>query len=484
MKIKGKEVIYLGENELKQQDTSVQVNKRDEKLGTAPMGKLIAEMAIPAVAAQLINVLYNIVDRIYIGHIAGYGDMALTGVGVTFPILMIITAFSAFAGMGGTPLATIQLGKKNYDEAEKIMGNCVGMLLIFSAVLTLGFLIFKTPVLYAFGASDTTIVYAEQYISIYLIGTVFVQIAVGLNTFISGQGNAKIAMLSVLIGAVINIILDPILIFGFEMGVRGAALATIISQAISAIWVLKFLTSRKSVIKIRRKYIRLDKNTVKNVSALGISPFIMQSTESLVMIVLNSGLQKYGGDLYVGTMSIMTSIMQLIVIPTQGITQGIQPIMSYNYGAGKYDRVKGAIARMIAICLSATLLFAGIAVLAPGVYAQLFTSNKELIDLTCQVMPVYFLGITVFGIQMGCQTTFLSLGQAKVSLVIALLRKIILLIPLAVILPKYMGVMGIYRAEPIADFTSVTVSVILFIYTIKKVLYSSGKETKTNHTAS
>ena len=444
--------------------------KQDEKLGSAPLGKLIAEMAVPAVAAQIINVLYNIVDRIYIGHIHGYGDMALTGVGVTFPILMVISAFSAFAGMGGAPLASIQLGKKNYEGAEKILGNCVSLLLIFSVILTVVFSVFKTPVLYAFGASDTTIVYAEQYISIYLIGTIFVQFAVGLNTFISGQGNARTAMFSVLIGAVINIVLDPIFIFTFGMGVRGAALATIISQAVSAVWVIRFLTSKKSVIRIRRKHVRLSAKTVGSIAALGISPFIMQSTESLVMITLNSGLQKYGGDLYVGTMSIMTSIMQLIVIPVQGISQGVQPIMSYNFGAGKLKRVKGAFVRMAAVCLAATIVLAGLAVLKPVIYARVFTSNQELISLTCKVMPVYFLGITVFGIQMACQTTFLSLGQAKVSLVIALLRKIILLIPLAIILPKFMGVMGIYRAEPIADFTSVAVSALLFVVTAKKIL--------------
>ena len=444
--------------------------KQDEKLGSAPLGKLIAEMAVPAVAAQIINVLYNIVDRIYIGHIHGYGDMALTGVGVTFPILMVISAFSAFAGMGGAPLASIQLGKKNYEGAEKILGNCVSLLLIFSVILTVVFSVFKTPVLYAFGASDTTIVYAEQYISIYLIGTIFVQFAVGLNTFISGQGNARTAMFSVLIGAVINFVLDPIFIFTFGMGVRGAALATIISQAVSAVWVIRFLTSKKSVIRIRRKHVRLSAKTVGSIAALGISPFIMQSTESLVMITLNSGLQKYGGDLYVGTMSIMTSIMQLIVIPVQGISQGVQPIMSYNFGAGKLKRVKGAFVRMAAVCLAATIVLAGLAVLKPVIYARVFTSNQELISLTCKVMPVYFLGITVFGIQMACQTTFLSLGQAKVSLVIALLRKIILLIPLAIILPKFMGVMGIYRAEPIADFTSVAVSALLFVITAKKIL--------------
>ncbi|MCI6466421.1 MAG: MATE family efflux transporter [Faecalicatena sp.] len=449
--------------------------KQDEKLGSAPLGKLIIEMALPAVAAQIINVLYNIVDRIYIGHIHGYGDMALTGVGVTFPILMVISAFSAFAGMGGAPLASIQLGKKNYEKAEQILGNSVGMLLIFSVILTVVFSVFKNPILYAFGASDTTIVYASQYISIYLLGTIFVQFAVGLNTYISGQGNAKTAMLSVLIGAVTNIVLDPIFIFVFGMGVRGAALATIISQALSAVWVIRFLTSKKSVIRIRKKYVRLNAKTVGSIAALGVSPFIMQSTESLVMITLNSGLQKYGGDLYVGTMSIMSSIMQLIIVPVQGVSQGVQPIMSYNYGAGKLDRVKGTFIRVVSVCLAATIILAGIAITYPSIYAKVFTANTDLIELTCSVMPIYFLGITVFGIQMTCQSTFLALGEAKVSLIIALLRKVILLIPLAIILPKFMGVMGVYRAEPIADFSSVTITVILFIITAKKILRNEQK---------
>ena len=330
----------------------MQETTKDERLGSERLGKLMVSLAVPAVAAQLINVLYNIVDRIYIGHIQGYGDMALTGVGVTFPIIMLIAAFSAFAGMGGAPLASIQLGKHDYDRAELILGNSAGLLVIFSVVLTIGFSIFKTPVLYAFGASETTIQYAESYIGIYLLGTIFVQFAVGLNTFISGQGEARIAMLSVLIGAIINICLDPVFIFVFGMGVKGAALATIISQAVSAAWVIKFLTSKKSVIRLKAKNMRLKGDVVKHIGGLGISPFIMQSTESLVNITLNSGLQKYGGDLYVGTMSIMTSIMQLIVIPIQGITQGVQPIISYNYGAGNKSRVKGAIIRLIAVCFT------------------------------------------------------------------------------------------------------------------------------------
>lgn len=442
----------------------------EERLGTAPLGRLMVSMALPAVAAQVINVLYNIVDRIYIGHIEDYGQLALTGVGITAPILMLISAFSAFAGMGGAPLASIQLGKKNKEEAEKILGSSVAMLLLCSLILTIVFSVFKTPILYAFGASEHTIAYAEDYISIYLIGTIFVQLALGLNTYISAQGNAKTAMISVLIGAVTNIILDPIFIFGFKMGVKGAALATIISQAISALWVLRFLCSKRSVMRIRRKYISFKKAVVGKIMALGVSPFIMQSTESFVMITLNTGLQTYGGDLYVGTMSIMMSIMQLIVIPVQGIAQGCQPIMSYNYGAENYQRVKGVFARMVAACLLGTILLAGTAILKPEIFAGIFSNNEELVALTCKFMPIYFFGITIFGIQMACQTTFMALGQAKVSLFIALLRKVILLIPLAIVLPKFLGVKGVYIAEPVADIISVITTATLFIITVKKVL--------------
>lgn len=446
--------------------------KQEERLGSEPIGKLIVSMAVPSVAAQIINVLYNIIDRVYIGHIEGYGDMALTGVGVTFPILMLISAFSAFAGMGGAPLASIRMGRQEYDEAEDILGNSAGLLVLFAVMLTIVFSIFKTPILYAFGASENSITYAVDYIAVYLLGTIFVQIAVGLNTFISGQGQAKIAMLSVLIGAVLNILLDPVFIFVLHMGVRGAALATIISQAVSALWILHFLTSQKSVIRLRLRKMRLKPSLVGKIASLGISPFIMQSTESLVSITLNSGLQRYGGDLYVGTMSILSSVMQLIVIPMQGVSQGVQPIISYNYGAKNGKRVKEAFFKMLAICFLGTFLLAGIAVIAPEIYAGIFTSNQALVNLTCEVMPVYFLGITIFGIQNACQSTFLALGQAKVSLFIALLRKVILLIPLAIILPKFMGVMGIYRAEPIADVISVLITILLFTVTFKKILHN------------
>lgn len=449
-----------------------------ERLGTEPLGRLMVSLAVPAVAAQLINVLYNIVDRIYIGHIRGYGDIALTGVGVTFPIIMLISAFSAFAGMGGAPLASIELGKKDIRKAEQILGNSAGMIVLFSIVLTIGFSIFKTPVLYAFGASEVTIGYAKSYIGIYLVGTIFVQIAVGLNTFISGQGESKVAMLSVVIGALLNICLDPVLIFVLDMGVKGAALATVVSQAVSAAWVIRFLTSKRSSMKLKTEHMRLKKEIVVRIAGLGVSPFIMQSTESMVGITLNSGLQNYGGDLYVGTMSIMTSIMQLILIPVQGISQGVQPIISYCYGAGDKDRVKGTFTRLLISGLLGTLILGGVAVLAPGVYAGIFTSNEDLIRLTCQVMPVYFLGITIFGLQSACQSTFLALGQAKVSLFIALLRKVILLIPLAVIFPKFMGVMGVYRAEPVADVISVVTTCVLFVLTMRKVLRDMDNDQK------
>lgn len=442
----------------------------DDKLGTAPIGQLVFAMALPAVIAQLVNVLYNIVDRMYIGHIPEIGTKALTGLGICFPILMLISAFSAFVGSGGAPLASIQLGKGNRDEAEKILGNGVTMLLAFSVILTSGFMIFKEPLLYAFGASDETIVYALQYIGIYLCGTIFVQAAVGLNTFITCQGQAKIAMFSVLIGAIINIVLDPIFIFTFNMGVRGAALATVISQACSAIWVVYFLTSKKSSIRIKPHHLRPNWKIIGSVAALGVSPFVMQATESLITIVFNSGLQKYGGDLYVGSMTILQSVMQLFVLPVQGITMGTQPIISYNYGAKKFDRVKKTFKCSLAITFTVTCLCTLAAILFPTVFASMFTNQAELLDLIQKVMPIFMSGIWIFGIQMACQSAFMGMGQAKISLFLALLRKVILLIPLALILPKFFDVMGIYYAEPIADILAAVTTGTLFLLNFKKIL--------------
>lgn len=443
---------------------------REERLGTMPIPKLMFSLAIPSVIAQLINVLYNIVDRMYIGHIKEVGHIALTGVGITFPIIMIISAFSAFIGAGGAPLAAMSLGKNDRERADKILSNGTMVLLVFSVILTVFFMIFKRPLLYMFGASDQTIGYADAYITIYLAGTVFVQLALGLNSFISSQGQARTAMLSVLIGAVINIVLDPIFIFGLKMGVKGAALATIISQACSALWVVRFLCSKKSSMRIRVSSMRPDFQIIGSVMALGISPFIMQATESAITIVLNRGLQFYGGDLYVGSMTILQSVMQLIVIPIQGFTQGVQPIISYNFGAHKFDRVKKTYKLTILISFLISTAACICAVSIPEALAGIFTSDAELVALVGKVMPVFMAGIWIFGIQMGCQTTFMGLGQAKFSLILALLRKVILLIPLALILPKFQGVMGIYYAEPISDIISATTAGILLLCVGKKIV--------------
>ncbi len=443
----------------------------EERLAKAPIGPLMLKLAVPAVAAQVINMLYNIVDRIYIGHIPQVGDIALTGVGVTFPIIMLISAFAAFAGQGGAPLASIRLGAGDREGAEEILGNSTTMLLIAAVVLTAGFSIFKEPILYAFGASENTIGYAMDYIGIYLVGTVFVQLALGLNTFISAQGKALVAMLSVLIGAILNICLDPVFIFVLHMGVKGAALATILSQAVSAAWVVGFLLSRRSGLRIRRKNMALKGKVVGRVAGLGVAPFIMQSTESLVTVVLNTGMQTYGGDLYVGTITIMQSIMQMIVLPTQGITQGTQPIMSYNYGAGNYLRVRQTFKRLLTVTLTITCTAFVVVAFFPGMLARIFTPQPELIALVSRVMPIFFGGMWAFGAQLACQTTFMALGQARTSLFLALLRKVILLVPLAIILPRLTGsVMGIYVAEPIADILASATTLTLFLSRRKKLL--------------
>ncbi len=439
-------------------------------LGTEKIPKLMARLAVPSIIAQLINVLYNLVDRMYIGHIQDVGDVALTGLGVTFPIIMLISAFSAFVGAGGAPLASIAMGQGNKEKAEKILGNGTLMLIVFSAVLTIVFMIFKVPLLYLFGASENTIGYADQYITIYLIGTLFVQLSLGLNMFISSQGQAKVAMISVLVGAVTNIILDPILIFGFNMGVSGAAIATILSQAISAAWVIRFLISDKSVIRIKKKYMKPDRKIIMDTAALGVSPFIMQATESAIMIVLNRGLQIYGGDLYVGSMTILQSVMQLLVVPIQGLTQGVQPIISYNYGAAKFERVKKTVKTLLFAACTASTIGCLVCIFFPMIFAGIFTSKPELISLVGQVLPIYISGMWIFGVQMSCQTAFVGMGQAKISLFLALLRKVILLIPMAIILPRYFGVMGIYYSEPIADTISASTAGLIFLFNYKNIL--------------
>ena len=446
-------------------------HKSESALASAPVGRLMLKLAVPSVAAQFINLLYNIVDRIYIGHIPDIGSTALTGLGVTFPIITLISAFAAFAGQGGAPLASIRMGAGDHEGAERILGNSVTLLLAFSAVLTAVFLAIQRPVLMAFGASEATIGYAMDYISIYLLGTVFVQLALGLNTFITAQGRAMVAMCSVVIGAVMNIVLDPVFIFVFDMGVQGAAIATVLSQAVSALWVVGYLCSRRSGLRIRAANLRPRRKVIRQVAGLGMAPFIMQSTESLVTVVLNSGLQRYGGDLYVGTLTIIQSVMQMVTMPVQGITQGVQPIMSFNYGAGDYRRVQRTFQLLLRVTLTATTSAFLIVLLFPGALAMLFNDDRELVELVGRVMPIFFGGIWAFGAQMACQSAFMALGQAKTSLFLALLRKVILLVPLALLLPRLMGgVMGIYIAEPIADVLASATTLTLFLRQRKKLL--------------
>lgn len=443
---------------------------REERMAAQPIGKLMVSMTFPSILAQIINILYNIIDRIYIGHMEGVGANALTGVGVTFCITIFISAFAAFISNGAAPLAAIWLGKQDREHAEKILGNSVSFLFVCTAVLMILFYLFQKPLLYRFGASDATIGYAMDYLSIYLLGTIFVETALGLNAFIICQGQPKTAMISVLLGAVTNIILDPVFIFGLHLGVRGAAIATVISQALSAAWVMRFLLGSGSSLKIRRRFLKFDAKILGGIFSLGISPFIMSATESFISIVLNHGLQIYGGDLHVGSLTIMQSVMQLFAAPVSGFTQGMTPIISYNYGAKNFDRVRALYRRTIGICFAFMATAATTTMLFPRFYAGLFTTESELIELVGQVMPVFMAGMLVFGLQNGIQPSFLAMGQAKISLFIAVLRKIILLIPLAIILPYFVGVMGVYYAEPISDVLSAATASALFVLNSRKIL--------------
>lgn len=442
----------------------------ESRMGTERIGRLMVSMAVPSIIAQIINILYNIVDRIYIGHIPGVGAAALTGVGITFPIITLISAFSAFVGMGGAPLAAIWMGKGDRKHAEKILGSGACLLVIFTIVLMAVFYLFQKPFLYMFGASDATIGYSLDYMSIYLLGTLFVELALGLNPFIISQGRSRIAMISIVIGAVVNIALDPLFIFVFGWGVKGAAIATVLSQAVSAAWNVNFLMGKKSSLRLSFCNIRPDFRIMGQICSLGISPFIMRATESLISIVLNRGLQMYGGDLYVGSLTIMQSVLQLFSAPLTGFTQGVQPIISYNYGAGKFDRVKKLYRSMIAVSFTISFVANMTAMCFPALYASLFTNDEELIGLVSRVMPIFLFGMLFFGLQNGIQPTFLALGQAKISLFIAMFRKVILLVPLALVLPRFFGVMGIYYAEPVSDIISAATACILFALNIKKIL--------------
>lgn len=454
--------------------------KRENDLGRDPVGKLLLRLAVPTVTAQLVNALYNIVDRMYIGHIEGVGDLALTGLGICFPVIMFVSALSALVGMGGGSRAVVRMGSGDQEGANAILGSCATLLVILSVIFTLVFQGIKEPMLYLFGATDNTIGYALDYLTIYLWGTLFVELSLGLNFFITAQGFSTVGMATVLIGAVINIVLDPVFIFGFGMGVKGAALATITAQAVSAVWVVCFLLGKRTKLRLQRRFARLDWKVLTPVLALGVSPFIMQSTESLVNIAFNSSLKAYGGDPAVGAMTICSSIMQVFYLLFQGLSQGAQPIVGYNYGAGNLDRVKKAF-RLLFIC---ALTFSTLSCLAielfPGMFVAMFNDKPELVEIAVWTLRVYAAGMFMLGIQNSCQQTFVALGQAKISLFLALLRKIILLIPLIFILPHFIAnkVLAVFLAEPAADILAALTTGSLFFWRFPKLLRAREAELK------
>lgn len=448
---------------------------KEEKdfLGKKPVGRLLLQLALPTVAAQVINMLYNIVDRIYIGHIPEVGTLALTGVGVCMPLIMIVTAFAAFVGYGGAPRASIFMGKGDDQSAEKTLGNCFVIQIMISAVLTAALLLWNRDFLMAFGASENTIEYGVSYMNIYAIGTLFVQLTLGMNAFITAQGFAKTGMLSVLIGAVANILLDPLFIFGFEMGVQGAALATILSQAMSCAWVLAFLFGKRTRLKIRRKNLRLQAKIIFPSLALGLSTFIMQASESVISICFNSSLLQYGGDVAVGAMTILTSVMQFAMLPLQGLGQGAQPIISYNYGARNATRVKATFRLLLKASLCYSTVLWALVMIFPQMFVAMFTADPGLLEFTKTALRIYMACLLLFGIQMACQMTFTSLGKAKASILVAVMRKFILLIPLIYILPQIFRVdqtMSVYMAEPVADFLAVAFTSVLFTFQFRKVM--------------
>ncbi len=448
-------------------------------MGNGSIPKLMLSLAIPAVVAQLINMLYNIVDRIYIGHIPDAGADALTGVGLFLPILMMINAFAMLAGSGGAPRAAIAMGKNDREGAQKILGNCFSVLMIFAVALTVLFYLFAPQLLRMFGASDVTLPYALDYARIYILGIVFVMVVMGLNPFITTQGFAKFSMITTVMGAVCNIILDPILIFGLHMGVRGAAIATVLSQAVSAVWVLCFLRGKKTMLRLEPANMKLVSQVIFPCLALGISTFVMLSTESILNISFNRSLSSYGGDVAVGAMTILSSCNQLITLPLQGICQGGQPIMSYNFGAGKKERVKQAFRCQFVACTAYATLMWLLMMVAPQVFAGIFSKDTTLVDYTVWAMRIYMAGMFSTGIQIACQQTFMALGQAKISLLMACLRKLVLLIPLIFFLPHVFSdkVFGVFVAEPVSDIIAAAVTASMLFIRLNGILErgSGGK---------
>ena len=457
----------------------MKANSNTQDMGTERVSKLLAQLAIPAVVAQVINLLYNIVDRIYIGHIPDIGASALTGVGLFTPILMLLNAFAMLAGSGGAPRAAIAMGQQDQKGAEKIMGNCFALLLLLAVVLTTTGYIFAPQLLRMFGASDVTLPYAVAYARIYILGSVFVLLVMGMNPFITTQGFAKISMMTTVIGAVINIILDPIFIFALKMGVQGAALATVLSQAVGAVWILRFLSGKKTILHLRKENFQLEKDVIMPCLALGISTFVMLSTESILSVSFTSSLSRYGGDIAVGAMTIITSISQLVSMPLQGICQGGQPIISYNYGAHNENRVKEAFFTQFKVCVSFSVVCWMIILLVPQVFAHMFSGNAELVQYTSWALRIYMAGIFSQGFQLCCQQSFVALGQAKISLFLACLRKLILLIPLIFLLPVFLEnkVFAVFLAEPVSDILAATVTTTVFLSKFNGIL-KRGPENK------
>ena len=449
--------------------------RSDEKLGKERMLPLVFKMALPAVAAQLVNLLYGVIDKIYIGHIEGIGGEALAGVGITTSVIILIAAFSHLVGSGGSPLAAIQLGKGNREEASRILNNGFLMLLFFALVCSVAPLFFMDGMLTLAGAEADTLPYAREYLSIYLIGTVFVMISTGLNMFINCQGRPGIAMLSVIIGAVLNTALDPLFIFAFGLGVKGAAIATVISQAVSAAWVLAFLFSKRAQLRLDFKYMKPRLAVIGAISALGISPFVMASTESLVGFALNGQLRTFGSTSHVAALSVMQSAMQIVSIPLSGFAQGVVPVLSYNYGHGKNDRVKECFKITLIVMFLFNLFGMLFMIVCPGFVGRTFTDDAAVVEIVRAYMPLFLAGMTIFGLQRTCQNTFVALGQAKISLFIALLRKVILLVPLAYILPSFMGVRGVYTAEAVADATAAILCTAIFAFAFGRILSKNEK---------
>lgn len=451
------------------------MNNNTEALGRAPIGRLFLKLALPAVTAQIINLLYNLVDRMYIGRmepVETVGRLALTGAGVCLPIIMVVSAFAALFGMGAAPRASIALGRGDKDLAEKYLGNSVTALVTMSVILTLVFSFWSEPILMAFGADSDTIGYAMSYLQIYAVGTTFVLVTLGLNPFISGQGFSKEGMLTVLIGAVINIILDPIFIFVFHMGIAGAALATILSQFVSMLWILHFLTGKKTTIAIRKCHLRPDRKVILSAMALGMAPFIMQSTESLLSMAFNTSLRAYGGTLAVGAMTVLASAMQLVTLPLMGLAMGSQPIVSYNYGAQNFDRVRKGFKILFIASVSYTTFMWAFLELFPQVFVLMFNSDQDLVDFTSNALRIYAAGVLFMGAQLACQQTFVALGQAKISMFLALLRKIVLLIPLIYILPNFFAnkTNAVFMAEPVSDILAASTTMVLFALQFKKMM--------------